>query len=70
MIAICDTHSKGAVNIYRNTGPGNERWPVVKFIVAPLILPYKIVYGPISLAQKLSMALLKSPSEIVVSPVV
>ena len=39
---------KGAVNIYGNMGPGNERWPVVKFTVAPLILPYKIVYGPLS----------------------
>ena len=38
---------KGPVNIYGNTGPGNERWPVVKFAVAPLILPYKIVYGPV-----------------------
>ena len=27
---------------------GNEQWPVVKFTVALLILPYKIVYGPVS----------------------
>ena len=43
---------KGPGNIYGNTGPGNERWPVVKFAVAPLILPYKIVYGPVSAWSK------------------
>ena len=36
------------VNIYGNTGPGNDRWPVGKFTVAQLILLYKIVYGPVS----------------------
>ena len=44
---------KGPVNIYGKTGPGNERWPVVKFTVAPLILPYKIVYGPVSAWSKI-----------------
>ena len=29
---------EGGVNIYGNTGPGNERWLVVKFGVAPLII--------------------------------
>ena len=64
--------TKGPVNIYGNTGPRNEWWPVVKFDVAPLILPYKIVYGPVyhQLAQKFTMAPLKSPSEKVVGPVV
>ena len=38
---------KVTVNIYGNTRPGNERWPVVKSTVAPLILPYKVVYGPV-----------------------
>ena len=45
--------SKGLVNIYGNTGPGNERWPVVKFTVALLILPYNIVYGPVSACSKI-----------------
>ena len=45
MIMIID---KGPVNIYGKTGPGNERWPVVKFTVAPLILLYKIAYGPVT----------------------
>ena len=44
---------KGAVNIYGNTGPGNERWSVVKFTVAPLILTFKIVYGPVSAWSKI-----------------
>ena len=44
---IHEIASKGAVNIYGNTGPGTERWQVVKFTVAPLILPYKIVNGPV-----------------------
>ena len=61
---------KGAVNIYGNTGPGNERWPVVKFTVALLILPNKIVYVPSPLGHKFFMAPLKSPSKIVVGPVV
>ena len=34
-------------------GPGNERWPVVKFTVAPFNLPYKIVYGPVSAWSKI-----------------
>ena len=45
--------AKGPVNIYGNTGPGNERWPVVKFTVAQLIFPYKIVYGPVSAWSKI-----------------
>ena len=45
--------AKEPVNIYGNTGAGNERWPVVKFTVTPLILPYKIVYGPVSACSKI-----------------
>ena len=41
------TSYQGLVNIYGDTGPENERWPVVKFIVSPFILPYQIVYGPV-----------------------
>ena len=44
--------AKGPVNIYGNTGLGNERWPVVKFTVALLILPDKIMYGPGSTLSK------------------
>ena len=33
----------GAVNIYGNTGPLNEQWPMVIFTSSLLILPYKIV---------------------------
>ena len=61
---------KGPVNIYGNTGPGNERWPLVKFAVAPLISPYKIVHGPVPAWSKFLYGPLKSPSKIVVGPVV
>ena len=45
--------SDSLVNIHGNTGLGNERWPVVTFTVAPLILPYKIVCGPASAWSKI-----------------
>ena len=40
---------KGALDIYENTGPGNGE----KFTVAPLILPYKTVHGPVSAWSKI-----------------
>ena len=45
--------TQGLVTNYGNTGPGNERWSVVKFTVVPLILPFKIVHGPISAWSKI-----------------
>ena len=55
---VCETlrnidRYKGAVNIYGKTGPGNEQWRVVNFTMALLILPYNIVYGPISAWSKI-----------------
>ena len=29
-------------------GPGNEKWPVLKLTVAPLLLLYQIEHGPLS----------------------
>ena len=51
-------HTKGLVNIYGNTGPGNERSMSQKFVVAPLKCPWqkagdlvsetsKIRHGPV-----------------------
>ena len=68
-MSICSY--KGPGNIYGNTGPENEQWPVVKFTVAPLILLYKIDYMvPYLLCHKFFTALLKSPSKKSFSPVV
>ena len=46
-------NGKDPVNIYGNAGPGNEPCPAVKFTMAPLILPYKIVFGPVSSWSKI-----------------
>ena len=39
-MSICSY--KGPGNIYGNTGPENEQWPLVKLTMAPLIWLHKI----------------------------
>ena len=45
-LIACLILGKGPVNIYENTGPGNEKQPALRFIVAPYDGRTVITVGP------------------------